>query len=167
MRLKQILPLLGAVLIWSAAPILSGAHKKATRNSSVRSLPSTANAAPSAGVKSKASPRSRKTSGKRGRWRRRARGQKAPTAERIREIQSALSREGVYEGEPSGKWDAASVAAMKRFQTADGLNPTGKLDALSLQKLGLGSQIAGLAPPRPPLPPPSAQSSTTSPPRPQ
>lgn len=37
---------------------------------------------------------------------------------------------------------------MKNFQQANGLNATGKLDALSLQKLGLGSSSAGLAPPR-------------------
>jgi peptidoglycan hydrolase-like protein with peptidoglycan-binding domain len=36
---------------------------------------------------------------------------------------------------------------MKKFQSAHGLNPSGKLDALTLQKLGLGSQTAGIAEP--------------------
>ena len=40
--------------------------------------------------------------------------------------------------------------AMKKFQSANGLNPSGKLDALTLQKLGLGSETAGLAAPTPP-----------------
>jgi peptidoglycan hydrolase-like protein with peptidoglycan-binding domain len=84
---------------------------------------------------------------------RRLRGQKAPTRERIKEIQAALAREGVYAGTPTSKWDAASVEAMKRFQTAHGLSPTGKMDALSLQKLGLGSEVAGRAAPRPPTQP--------------
>lgn len=80
---------------------------------------------------------------------RRVRGQKAPTAERISEIQSALAKDGSFTGDPNGKWDSATTDAMKRFQAGHGLNPTGKLDALSLQRLGLGSATAGLAPPEP------------------
>lgn len=79
----------------------------------------------------------------------RARGQQAPSAERIREIQRALAEKGHFEGEPTGKWDAKSVEAMKKFQAANDLPVTGKIDAKSLQKLGLGSEIAGAAPPRP------------------
>jgi hypothetical protein len=82
-------------------------------------------------------------------WRR---GQKGPTPDRINEIQEALARQGAYAGEPTGKWDAKTVEAMRRFQSARNLNPTGKLDALTLQKLGLGSDIAGIAPPQPLLP---------------
>jgi murein L,D-transpeptidase YcbB/YkuD len=85
----------------------------------------------------------------------RVRGQMAPTAERIGEIQTALSKSGTYQGEPSGKWDDATVSAMKRFQQSRGLSPTGKLDALTLQRLGLGSEIAGRAAPRPGAPPSS------------
>jgi peptidoglycan hydrolase-like protein with peptidoglycan-binding domain len=80
---------------------------------------------------------------------RRPRGQQAPTAERIKEIQAALAERGFYQGEPSGKWDAKSQEAMKKFQEANNLRATGKLEALSLQALGLGSEIAGAAPPRP------------------
>jgi peptidoglycan hydrolase-like protein with peptidoglycan-binding domain len=80
----------------------------------------------------------------------RARAQRAPTADRIREIQTALAQRGFYEGEPSGKWDARSVEAMKKFQAAHGLSETGKFDAKSLQKLGLGSEVAGAAAPRTP-----------------
>lgn len=77
------------------------------------------------------------------------RGQAAPTRERIVEIQEALGREGFYAGKPSGKWDADTTQAMKNFQTAKGLTPTGKLGAQSLQKLGLGSEIAGRGAPLP------------------
>jgi peptidoglycan hydrolase-like protein with peptidoglycan-binding domain len=79
----------------------------------------------------------------------RTRGQTAPTRERIIEIQQALAREGFYSGTPSGKWDAPTSQAMSSFQKAKGLTPTGKLGALSLQKLGLGSEIAGRAAPNP------------------
>jgi peptidoglycan hydrolase-like protein with peptidoglycan-binding domain len=56
----------------------------------------------------------------------------------------------LFTGEATGKWDDSTTDAMKRFQTSQGLPPTGKLDALTLQKLGLGSQTAGVAAPTPP-----------------
>lgn len=75
--------------------------------------------------------------------------QLAPTPDRIREIQTALVREGYLKSDPSGKWDADATDAMQRFQQDHAINPTGKLDALSLQKLGLGSEIAGVSAPQP------------------
>ena len=66
---------------------------------------------------------------------------------RISEIQTALSRQGAYQGDPTGKWDATTVEAMRQFQTAHGLTPTGKIDALTLEKLGLGSQVSGMGAP--------------------
>ena len=83
--------------------------------------------------------------------RRRARGQKAPTPDRISEIQQALAKDGSFAGTPNGKWDGATVGAMKKFQESHGLNPSGKLDAKTLQQLGLGSQTAGVAAPLPPV----------------
>ena len=82
---------------------------------------------------------------------RRERGQKAPTPDRISEIQQALAKDGSFAGTPNGKWDGATIEATKKFQEAHGLNPTGKLDAKTLQRLGLGSQTAGAAPPLPPI----------------
>ena len=81
--------------------------------------------------------------------RRRERGQKEPTPDRISEIQQALAKGGSYAGTPSGKWDESTQDALRKFQESHGLNPTGKLDARSLQQLGLGSQTAGIAPPLP------------------
>jgi peptidoglycan hydrolase-like protein with peptidoglycan-binding domain len=89
----------------------------------------------------------RKSSRKLSRW---ERGQKAPTPDRITEIQQALAKEGSFTGTPNGKWDDSTVDAMRRFQDAHGLNPSGKLDAKTLQQLGLGSQTAGVAAPLPP-----------------
>lgn len=141
MRVKRLLLPLVALLALSAAPVSPSAAGRSAQDTS----------------KSKPQARAKKTSGKRSRARRQ-RGQKTPTPDRIQEIQAALAREGAYNGQPSGKWDAASIEAMKRFQAAHGLNPTGKLDALSLQKLGLGSDIAGRAAPRPPAQPQPATS---------
>jgi peptidoglycan hydrolase-like protein with peptidoglycan-binding domain len=91
----------------------------------------------------------------------RSRIQMAPTPDRIRDIQSALAKAGAYQGEPTGKWDASTVDAMKRFQQVNGLMPTGKLTALSLQRLGLGSDIAGRGAPRPVTHTPAASTSSS------
>jgi len=91
------------------------------------------------------------------------RGQKAPAPERISEIQTALAKDGSFDGKPNGKWDSSTVDAMKKFQEAHGLNPSGKLDAKTLQKLGLGSQTAGLAPPMPPVSSSSSAAASPSP----
>jgi peptidoglycan hydrolase-like protein with peptidoglycan-binding domain len=77
-------------------------------------------------------------------------GQKVPTPERISEIQQALAKDGSLSGIPSGKWDDSTVEAMRKFQANHGLAASGRLDAPTLQKLGMGSQIAGLAAPTPP-----------------
>ena len=92
---------------------------------------------------------------------RRERGQRAPTPDRITEIQQALAKDGSFAGTPNGKWNDSTVEAMKKFQAGHGLNPSGKLDALTLQKLGLGSQTAGVAAPMPPVTSSSAATSIT------
>lgn len=86
-------------------------------------------------------------------------GQMTPTPDRISEIQQALGKDGSYSNAPSGKWDENTVDAMKKFQTAHALNPSGKLDARTLEKLGLGSTTAGIAEP---VAPPNSTSKLTS-----
>jgi len=69
-------------------------------------------------------------------WRSR---QLAPTPERYREIQSALASKG-YLGslDATGTWGANSIEAMKKFQADQNLEPSGKINSLSLIALGLG-----------------------------
>jgi len=74
---------------------------------------------------------------------------RAPSRDRTEQIQSALARGGYYSGDPNGRWDGETEEALRRFQAANELPPTGKLDALSLQKMGLGSDVAGVSAPRP------------------
>jgi len=115
-------------------------HKAHTSSSTTHSTTSsTASASRSAHSKTSSKKRVKKV-----------KGQAAPTTDRITEIQQALAKKGVFAGEPTGKWDDSTSDAMKRFQTSNGLAPTGKLDALTLQRLGLGSETAGLAAPTPP-----------------
>jgi Putative peptidoglycan binding domain len=116
---------------------------------------------------SSASLRSKSHSYKKSRWKRRSKRvqlPKAPTPARISEIQSALGRGGYYQGDPNGRWDAETVAAMQKFQSANNLEATGKLDAPTLQKLGLGSDIAGVSAPKlvvPPANPPTPSAPST------
>jgi len=136
--------------------------KSPSANASAKSVPAKEPAAKKAsGTASKASPRSAASrTGKRASSRsRRPPGQKAPTSDRVSEIQAALAKDGSFAGRPDGKWDDDTTTAVRKFQASHGLNPTGRLDALTLQKLGLGSETAGLAAPKPP---PGAVSRLTS-----
>jgi peptidoglycan hydrolase-like protein with peptidoglycan-binding domain len=117
--------------------------KPAHKSSGAAATRSTKSAATMKSAKSSSRTSSRRKSKK-------AKGQAAPTPERISEIQEALAKKGVFAGTPTGKWDDSTVEAMQEFQSSNGLNPTGKLDAPTLQKLGLGSETAGLAAPTPP-----------------
>jgi Putative peptidoglycan binding domain len=87
----------------------------------------------------------------------------SPTTDRIEQIQGALGRAGYYKDDPSGRWDPNTVEAMKRFQQDQGLQPNGKIDARTLQKLGLGSDVAGLGAPHRPPPAPLEASSNVAP----
>jgi murein L,D-transpeptidase YcbB/YkuD len=91
---------------------------------------------------------SKKKSGKQKRAAKHEPSQMSPTPERISEIQSALARGGYYRTDATGKWDSDTVDALQRFQSGNGLDTTGKLDALTLQKLGLGSDVAGVSAPK-------------------
>jgi peptidoglycan hydrolase-like protein with peptidoglycan-binding domain len=65
--------------------------------------------------------------------------QKAPSPERYKEIQQALASKGYLQPDASsGVWDNSSVSALKKFQEDQSLEPSGKLDSLSIIALGLG-----------------------------
>lgn len=66
------------------------------------------------------------------------RGQRSIDSKRAREIQRALIREHYLNGRPSGTWDGASKAAMKRYQADQGWQTHLVPDARALVKLGLG-----------------------------
>lgn len=58
--------------------------------------------------------------------------------ERTDQIQEALIQAGDLQGEPTGRWDAETREAMKKYQEANRFTPTGLPDAKSLMKMGLG-----------------------------
>jgi hypothetical protein len=62
----------------------------------------------------------------------------AMPTERATEIQTALIKQGYLTGEPTGTWDAQSVAAMEKLQADNGWQSRITPDARGLIKLGLG-----------------------------
>ncbi|HEV7968366.1 MAG TPA: peptidoglycan-binding domain-containing protein [Candidatus Acidoferrales bacterium] len=130
---RRLLSIFGAALLASAAPVVSGAGQPGAAQSS--------SASTAAKKKKHVSSKYKKNS--------KVKAQAAPTPDRIKEIQTALQKDGSYEGEPTGKWDAATADAMRKYQDKNGISPTGKIDAVSLNKLGLGSETAGKGAPVP------------------
>jgi|SRR5215471_7070679 len=81
-------------------------------------------------------------------WRNR---QTTPTPERYHEIQDALVAKGYLKSEDAnGTWNQNSVDALKKFQSEQSLDASGKINSLSLIALGLGPKretTAAAAPP--------------------
>jgi Putative peptidoglycan binding domain len=108
---------MGLALLVSAALGFSGKLMAGAQTSQKTSKVSTAGKSSATGKSStsgKSHVSTKKTRAKRGR---KEKGQAAPTAERISEIQAALAKDGSFSGSPNGKWDDATVEAMKKFQT--------------------------------------------------
>jgi peptidoglycan hydrolase-like protein with peptidoglycan-binding domain len=59
-------------------------------------------------------------------------GQSRPTRDRYQEIQQALADAGFFPHAIDGIWGKQSEAALKKYQQDQGLNPTGRLDSLTL-----------------------------------
>jgi peptidoglycan hydrolase-like protein with peptidoglycan-binding domain len=122
----DILPLLCAgALLFGAVPATTSKKKK-----------STSKATASSSKKSVSTGKRRSTRKPVASWRN---TQRAPTPERYKEIQQALASKGyLHSDTPSGVWDDSSVLALKKFQQDQNLEPSGKLDSLSIIALGLG-----------------------------
>jgi hypothetical protein len=122
---------LGLMLAENAAISESAAPKNSTaaKKSSTTGRPSATPSRKKSSVRKGPSTSSRQT------WRPR---QLQPTPERYKEIQQALVSKGYLSGEPSGNWTQESADALRRFQEDQNINPSGKIDSLSLIALGLG-----------------------------
>jgi cytoskeletal protein RodZ len=66
------------------------------------------------------------------------RGQQAIDSGRATQIQEALIRQHYLQGEPTGTWDAATQAAMRKYQADQGWQSKTTPDSRALIKLGLG-----------------------------
>jgi hypothetical protein len=117
---------------------LAWAAKPATKKAPVKKAAS----------KSTAKKGGKKAPVKRVTWRNR---QTAPTQARYREIQEALAAKGYLAAEAAtGLWGQTSIDALKRFQTDQKIDSSGKINSLSLIALGLGpKRDAVVLPPAP------------------
>jgi len=142
-------------LVWlvtaAAQTHKSAPAKKAPARTTAKKSSGTARKSTATKRKS-ASTRRRTTRGRAVTWRNR---QTVPTADRYKEIQNALVTRGYLGAEDAnGVWGPNSIDALKRFQTAQNLDATGKINSLSLIALGLGpshtnTAAATPAPPKP------------------
>ena len=89
---------------------------------------------------SRTSTKSKRSHGRKGsgQAQKKKRGQQAIDSTRAHQIQEALIREHYMQGEPSGPWDAATQAAMQRYQADQGWQSKQIPDSRALIKLGLG-----------------------------
>ena len=70
-----------------------------------------------------------------------------PDPERYQEIQKTLADRGFFKGQQDGSWNDDSVQALRDFQSANQLEADGKINALTLMKLGLGPKHDGTGAP--------------------
>jgi len=87
-----------------------------------------------------AASKKKKPAGKKSRRRAkpRSQAQTTPTSERYQEIQQAMVAKGYGPQAPNGVWGPEWSSALKRYQQDQKLEPTGKLNSMSLITLGLG-----------------------------
>lgn len=127
--LKSVIAGLGAaVLVCSIATATAApASSKTTTTASH----------PAGKVKSSKAKRT-KTSSRKGKRSKRVRGQQKIDGERTHQIQEALIKQHYLSGAPSGKWDASTEAALRKFQADNGWQNKTVPDSRALIKLGLG-----------------------------
>ncbi len=70
-------------------------------------------------------------------------GQHAIDDSRAAQIQTALSGAGYLQGEPTGRWDTSTQAAMQRYQADHGWQTKLIPDSRAIIKLGLGPNTSG------------------------
>ncbi|MEK7405715.1 MAG: peptidoglycan-binding protein [Acidobacteriota bacterium] len=148
------------VLLGLSSPLFPATAQtsKAPRSSAKKVAPAPPSTAKKAAPTRKSAPGKktarRKAKPKTPSWRT---GQQVPTRERYAEIQRVLAERGYFKSAVTGVWGPESVDALKRFQRDQNLEPSGKLNSLSLIALGLGPSRDSNPPPASGLPPPASE----------
>ena len=57
--------------------------------------------------------------------------------DQIKQAQAIVKERGFYTGEQTGKLDADTRAGLKKYQAAENLKPTGTLNKVTLEKMGI------------------------------
>lgn len=102
---------------------------------------------------------SSRTPSRKGKRSKKVKGQQKIDGERTHQIQEALIRQHYLNGEPTGRWDASTEDALRRFQADNGWQNKTVPDSRALIKLGLGPSKDRL------LNPESAMTTSADPPQ--
>lgn len=131
---------IAALAAWTALPALGfTAHRASTHHASAHSTSAHSASAHSASAhRASAGSHGKHRATKRASRSRRPRGQQGIEPGRVTEIQQALIREHYFSGEANGQWDAATRAAMEKYQADQGWQTKLTPDSRALKKLGLG-----------------------------
>ena len=149
--MRTVALLLGSVCALAATDSSTPAHQKTSQTKKKTATRAHSTASKTGTRSSSKTPaKHSRTAAKRGKtkssaaasWRSR---QLAPTADRYKEIQSSLVSKGYLNQPANGVWNAQSEDALRRFQRDQNLEPTGKLNSLSLIALGLGARRTTVA----------------------
>jgi hypothetical protein len=130
------------LLVCSAAIADADQPASKTKTSTSAHSPKTTSAPGSHSAKSKTAKTSTtsSTTSRKGKKSRKSakRGQQKIDSERAQQIQQALIKQHYLSGEPTGKWDANTEDALRKFQADNGWQNKTVPDSRALIKLGLG-----------------------------
>ena len=135
-RLKRAFGLAGILLLVCSFAFAETAPSsvKTTSKQATKAKPKTA----AAKSKSHTRTTSSRTSARKGKRTKKVKGQQKIDSERTQQIQAALIRQHYMTGEATGKWDATTEDALRRFQADNGWQNKTVPDSRALIKLGLG-----------------------------
>lgn len=60
-----------------------------------------------------------------------------PTKDQIKQVQAMMKQKSLYNGEATGSYNAETRTGIKSFQKDNGLKQTGKLNRVTLEKMGI------------------------------
>ena len=129
--------LLGSLAFSETAAAPSGKSTSVHKATGTAKKPASAHAS----TKSKSSASrttSSRTASHKGKRSKKVRGQQKIDSERTHQIQEALIRQHYMTGEATGKWDASTEQALRKFQADNGWQNKTVPDARALIKMGLG-----------------------------
>jgi peptidoglycan hydrolase-like protein with peptidoglycan-binding domain len=135
-HLKRAFGLAGILLLVCSFAFAETAPSsvKTTSKQATKAKPKTA----AAKSKSHTRTTSSRTSARKGKRTKKVKGQQKIDSERTQQIQAALIRQHYMTGEATGKWDASTEDALRRFQADNGWQNKTVPDSRALIKLGLG-----------------------------
>jgi peptidoglycan hydrolase-like protein with peptidoglycan-binding domain len=80
----------------------------------------------------------------------------------VKQVQTALQQQGMYQGNIDGVWGSATRTAVQNYQGSHGLTANGQLDAPTLKALNLSNNVPSGSAAMPPAAPATPAPATTT-----